>query len=267
MKLHNKLILALSASTLLAGAVSAATTLDYRHEYKEDGSQSDRVKMSTGWTINEKWKTNVGFEIKFKSADPDDAVDRSYLTGAEVDMGLTYKINDNWVLKPGMPVYIDDDENTFKPQLRLQYQSDFGLTSALRVRYEIHNFVGESDDNDDGLGTTSPNGPTNMSGEFLKHEHKLKITYTGAYIVKQLPNLKVSWEANYWESLDDVHQANEENWDYDYGIVIGYQLGNFRPYAEFWNIKDGNSDKTTANPTGGNDHRQGKYRIGLKYYF
>ncbi len=246
----------MSASTLLAGAVSA-TQLDYRHEYKEDGSQSDRVKMGDGWKINNKWKTNVSFEIKFKSEDGDDALDRSYLTGAEVDMGLTYKINDNWVIKPGMPVYIDNNENTFKPQVRLEHQSDFGLKSGLRVRYEIHNYV-----SDDGYTKT------NMDGEDLKHEHKLKITYTGAYKIKPLPNLKVSWEANYWESLDNVHQANEENWDYDYGLKIGYQLGNFRPYAEFWNVKDGNNASSSVSaPNKGNDHRQGKYRIGIKYKF
>ncbi len=258
MKLHNKLILALSASTLLAGAVSA-TTLDYRHEYREDGNQVDRVKLGDGWKINNKWKTNISFEIKFQSEDNDDGdndalLNRSYLTAAEVDMGLTYKINKNWVIKPGMPILLDDNENTFKPQVRLQHKSDFGLTSALRVRYEIHNYV-----NDYTKG--------NMDDEDIKHEHKLKITYTGAYKIKKFPDLKVSWEANYWESLDNVHQANEENWDYDYGLIIGYQLGDFRPYAEFWNIKDGNSDKTTAAPNGGNDHRQGKYRIGIKYYF
>ncbi len=244
MKLHNKLILALSASTLLAGAVSAATSLDYRHEYKEDGSQSDRVKMGDGWKINDKWKTNVSFEIKFKSEDGDDALDRSYLTGAEVDMGLTYKINNNWVIKPGMPVYLDDDENLFKPQVRLQHKSDFGLTSALRVRYEIHNYVFDG-------------AKTNLDGEEVKHEHKLKITYTGAYKIKPLPDLKVSWEANYVESLDNVKLYDGDNWQYDYGLIVGYQLGDFRPYGEIWNVQESSST----------DKRQARYRIGLKYYF
>jgi len=95
------------------------------------------------------------------------------------------------------------------------------------------------------------------TGEKVNNPQKSKVTLTGGYKVKALPNLKLSYEANYVKSLDNVKQFDGEDWEYDYGITVGYQLGNWRPYAEIWN-----SDVSSST-----DERQAKYRAGIKYKF
>jgi len=258
MKLRTKLALAISAS-LLTGAVSASQ-LDFRHEWKgETKQQASRVKLSSGWKLNSDWTTNVGVEMKFAGNNSDSIVDPSFeyesdeefftdteLTETELDLGLTYKVNSNWQIKPGMPIAMTPRKVTFKPQLRVVYKADFGLTTALRYRHEFASYS-DLDDGDTSMKT----------GEKVNNPQKSKVTLTGGYKVKALPNLKLSYEANYVKSLDNVKQFDGEDWEYDYGVTVGYQLGNWRPYAEIWN-----SDVSSST-----DERQAKYRAGIKYKF
>lgn len=240
MKLRNKIALAISAS-ILASAASAAT-LDYRHEWKvESKSQAARIKLGSGWKLNKDWKTNASIEMKMKSDTDEYSFSELVTAGTELDMGLTYKLSKTLQLKPGMPLFIDDDQTTIKPQIRIQHNSKFGLKSALRYRHEFINY-------------------TTDSGKSPQHQQKQKLTYTGAYKIKALPKLSVSWEANYVHSLVDgaILSAGDRNWEWDAGLTIGYKVGNWKPFGEIWTT-DGTSSK--------NSQRQAKYRLGLKYYF
>jgi len=247
MKLQSKVLLAMTASTLIAGAVNAAT-LDFRHEWKVEGDdQASRIKLSHGWKINDDWKTNVGMEMKFAAEDKEEFADDSFLTETELDLGLTYALNKQWQIKPGMPIAMTPTKVTIKPQLRVSHKSSFGLTSALRYRHEFANHV-------EGSGDTNKD-----TGIKQSETQKSKITYTGAYKIKPMPKLLVSWEANYIKSWDNVKLAANDTWEWDAGITFGYKMGNFRPYAEFWSI-DGKQGSSHSN-------RQLRYRLGLKYNF
>jgi len=250
MKLRNKLALAISAS-LMASAATAAT-VDFRHEWKgKNHEEASRVKISTGWDLSENWTTNAGLEMKFASQDKTKTFESPYLTETELDLGLTYKINDNWQFKPGMPIAMTSTKVTFKPQVRMVYKADFGLTTALRYRHEFANYIDDTSDTDYGDSST-------VEGvDKQNNPQKSKVTLTGSYKVESLPNLKLSYEANYVKSWDDVKQFDGDDWEYDYGITVGYQMGNWRPYAELWN-----SDVSSST-----DERQAKYRAGIKYYF
>lgn len=245
MKLRNKVALAISAS-LLASAASAAT-LDFRHEWKaENHEEASRVKLSTGWKIDKSWKANAGVEMKFKSFDKTETLNDTYLTETELDLGLTYKLNKQWQIKPGMPIAMTERKTTFKPQVRVVHKSSFGLTTGLRYRHEFANYSDPTD------------GDTDQStGEKANSPQKSKVTLTGSYKVKALPKLRLSYEANYIKSWDDVYQFDSKDWEYDAGVIVGYQLGNWRPYMEAWTVDEGS--KTSK--------RQARYRVGVKYKF
>lgn len=245
MKLRNKIAIALSTA-ILASAASAAQ-IDFRHEWRSVTYQeASRVKLGTGFKINNDWKTNVGIEMKFASYDKTKTFEDVYLTETELDLGATYKINKNWQFKPGMPIAMTDRKITFKPQVRMVYKADMGLTTALRYRHEFANYSDPTD------------GDTDMeTGEKVNNPQKSKVTLTGSYKIKSLPNLKLSYEANYVKSHNNVKQFDGKDSEYDAGLIVGYQLGNWRPYGEIWDIDQSSS---TAD-------RQLKYRLGIKYKF
>ncbi|MDN2663487.1 oligogalacturonate-specific porin KdgM family protein [Psychromonas sp. 14N.309.X.WAT.B.A12] len=247
MKLQNKLIFAV-ATTVLSGAASAAT-IDFRHEYKADNEQqASRVKLSNNFRPVEDMKdlkVNLGLEMKFASFDKTDTFDDTYLTETELDMGLTYRIG-KWQIKPGMPIALTDRKRTFKPQIRIVYKSDFGLQTALRYRHEFANYSDPTD------------GDTNVeTGNKVNRPTKSKVTLTGSYKVESMPDLKLSYEANYVKSWDKVKQFDNKDWEYDAGIIVGYQFGDWRPFAEIWTVDEGSSSSK----------RQARYRAGIKYSF
>lgn len=246
MKLRNKILIAISASIITSTAV-ASTAIDFRHEWKaEDKKQASRIKLGHGYNIAEDWKGNVGLEMKFRSDDATDTFNNVILTETELDLSVTYKLNNNWQLQPGMPIALTPTKTTVKPQFRVIHKSDFGLTTALRFRYELANFA-----DDDG-------GDKNMdTGDRINQPHKTKTTLTGGYKIQSMPNLKLSYEANYIKSMDNVMQFDGKDWDYDLGLKAGYRLGDWQPFAEVWDVKVSSST----------DERQLKFRAGVKYYF
>lgn len=239
MKLRTKIALAISAS-ILASAASAAS-LDYRHEWKvESKAQAARIKLGTGWKLNKTLKANASIEMKMASDTDAYSFTELKTAGTELDIGLTYQLTKTLQLKPGMPIYMDADETRLKPQIRIQHNSTFGLKSALRYRHEFYNY-------------------TESSGKD-QHQQKQKITYTGAYKIKPLKALKVSWEANYTHSLEEgaILSNGDRNWEWDAGLIVGYKVGNWLPFGELW---------TTDGTSSSSSQRQAKYRLGLKYYF
>jgi len=247
MKLQNKLIFAV-ATTVLSSAASAAT-IDFRHEWRGDNHQeASRVKLSNNFRPIEDMKdlkANIGLEMKFASFDRTKTLDDTYLTETELDLGLTYRIG-KWQIKPGMPIALTDRKRTFKPQIRVVYKADFGLTTALRYRHEFANYSDPTD------------GDTNVeTGQKINRPTKSKVTLTGSYKIKSLPNLRLSYEANYVKSWDKVRQFDNKDWEYDAGLIVGYQLGDWRPFAEIWTIDESSSSSK----------RQARYRAGIKYSF
>jgi len=246
MKLQNKLIFAVATSVLASSAFAAQ--IDFRHEWKaDDHKEASRVKISTGFNIDsvENLKTNLGLEMKFASFDRTKTFENTELTETELDLGLTYTMG-KWQIKPGMPIALTERKRTFKPQIRVVYKSDFGLTTALRYRHEFANYSDPTD------------GDTNAeTGNKENTPQKSKITLSGSYKVKSLPNLKLSYETNYIKSWDHVKQFDNKDWEYDAGVTVGYQFGDWRPYAELWTNDEGSSTSK----------RQAKYRLGVKYKF
>lgn len=279
------------ASTLTAGTLSAASIdyrYEYRAatDYRKNGADQDthvdarhqhRVKIGESFKINDDWKHSSSLEIKFHEdstyVDDDGNIKPAnsgsfyngnwYIYGMELDNTATYKVDNHWSLQVGMPIAWDWDEPnahegdwklkkiTYKPQLRVIYKSDFGLTTGLRYRHEINDFRNHDTD---GLAFGDKDSET---GERLATAQKSKITYTGSYKIEQYPKVDLSWEANYVKSHNNVLLYDDKDWEWDAGIKLGYKFESWKPYVELWSsdISSSSSD------------REAKYRFGVTYSF
>ena len=273
MKLQHKLAVAMTALAISTSA-NAALSFDLRHEIKDSNATNDdnaehasRFKFGDTFKLNDKWGANLSLETKFKSDDPEDFMKDIYVNEMEVDMGLTYNLGGGWLLKPGMPINVGFDEpnnnggqhlyrkkTTYKPQVRIQHTAEFdGLKwkNALRYRHEFTDYR----NNQGGDKTYNSQG---VQTGVDTNQQTIKITLTGQMSFNAAKKVYFAWESNYVKSLEGVKKglANDEDYDFDAGIFLGYQLGNWRPYVEAWNIK---GDDAVSN------RRGNKYRIGLHY--
>ncbi|WP_407047402.1 oligogalacturonate-specific porin KdgM family protein [Vibrio alginolyticus] len=147
-------------------------------------------------------------------------------------------------------------KTTYKPQVRVGYKSSFGLSTALRYRHEFQVYS-------DGAGNKTLTDGTSVSVAGKTVEQG-KWTLTGSYDMRQfdneyLDNVKLSYEINYNKNYDEVRLSDWKDSEWDAGLIVGYQMGDFRPYFELWNVK-GKDGSTT-------DDRQLRTRLGLKYSF
>lgn len=232
-----------------------------------------RVKVGDSFKLNDKWRHSTSLEVKFHGDDTyvnDDGELKAansrgfyngnwYIYGMEVDNTATYKINNNWFLQIGMPIAWDWDEPnanngdwklkkvTYKPQFRVGYKFDFGLTTTLRYRHEINDFRNHRMFGDKDSETN----------ERLENAQKSKITHTGSYKFQQLPKFDFSWEANYVKSLNNVLQYDSKDWEWDAGLKFGYKFDFAKPYVEIW----------TSDISSTSSDREAKYRVGMTYSF
>jgi len=254
---------------------------DYTYDNKDgtsetrhvDARHQHRVKLGDSFKLDDKWKHSTSLEIKFHTDDSYYDADKGevknansksfyngnwYIYGMEVDNTATYTVNSNWYLQVGMPIAWDWDEPnfndgdwkmkkvTYKPQFRVGYKADMGLTTAIRYRHEYSDFR-----------NYERFGDTNEAGDKLESAQKSKITLTGSYKIESLPKLGLSYEANYVKSLDNVLLYDSEDWEWDAGIKVNYKFGSWKPFAELWSsdISSRSSD------------REAKYRVGVAYSF
>ncbi|MCL9774426.1 oligogalacturonate-specific porin KdgM family protein [Vibrio methylphosphonaticus] len=250
------------ALVLLAGS-AAATSLDYRTEYKHESEDwAHRIKISDS-TKAFGGKLAFGVEQKFQSEQNDNELkSQDFWKGvergdSEFSWDWTKSVGESgkWYIQPGMPVTFGSTKTTWKPQFRVGYKADFGLTTALRYRHELQMF------NKNASSATLAGG----AGKVERADSTVqqgKLTLTGSYKFAKdssFKDLKLSYEANYNYNYDDIRLSNDNNWEWDLGIKAGYVIGDFQPYLELWTIKGQDGSST--------DERQLRTRAGIKYSF
>ena len=141
----SKLALALGVAAATLGTVAttanAATfTADYRHEYRSEWGQNfDRICLIGAF------ENGVGFYVdsSFKSGteatnDPEynEGQWGDFVTNAtEMSLWWGYKIQGTgFTVTPGIITESTSETTGYKPYLRLQYNTDFGLWFAIRPR-------------------------------------------------------------------------------------------------------------------------------------
>lgn len=206
-------------------------SFDVRHQYLgEKEFHSSRMKM--GYKLENDFSFDV--EIKFRSKDQTKFMDDLEVNEKELTLGHHHKINDEWILSPGMPVSINDDNNkTYKPQLRLTYKPKEIKTLSLAGRYRLD---------------IKPHETVNR----LRH----RFTYTASY--KPSPNWSWGYEGNYYYSDNSNYLLyDNDRTNYEHNIKINFLGGAWSPYIEFGNV----SVSSTS------DHRELRARAGLRYSF
>ncbi|MDG3085115.1 oligogalacturonate-specific porin KdgM family protein [Vibrio hannami] len=214
-----------AAIVLIASASVSAASLDFRQEYKHDSEDySSRVKIGSGIG-------NIYFGVEaMQKGKPFSEWESK---GNEFDIGYKYKINDKWMLIPGMPVTFFPGSVSYKPQIRVQYKFDSGLVTKLRYRHQFREF---SDDRDSET-----------------------LSYVTANVDYQYDHFQFGLEGNYTKGHDDQVFFDNGDTNWDLGVKIGYkgEDWNWRPYVEFANVS----------VSGTKADRQLRSRVGITYSF
>lgn len=236
----NKILIATTAALLATTAINVnAASVDIRHEYKHGNEKNNnRIKIG-GSTKGEYVKHYYSVEMKFNAREGTYGFEDLERGDSEVVYELKYYVTDQFYLQPGMPITMGEDRVTYKPQLRVGYEFDSGITTKLRYRHEFRDWT-DAENNGDTW-------------------QKSKVTANLDYTWNNM--IQFGLEANY----EKAHEGKEvwrlydnKTWNYDYNLKIGYKNdSNWRPYVEFGNVSESSST----------DKRQLRSRVGLTYSF
>ncbi|MGR5096567.1 oligogalacturonate-specific porin KdgM family protein [Vibrio maritimus] len=234
----NKVTVAL-VSVFATAAVTAAS-LDLRQEYKhDDGSYASRVKI--GSSVGNHY---FGVEAKQKGKPFSDleAGDN------EFEYGYNFNLDEHWRIQTSMPITFGGGQTTYKPQVRVQYKFDSGLTAKMRYRHEFRNYAGDRT-------------ATGRDGDEHGSLNRSKLTANLDY---NWNNWQFGAEANYAEDVfnKDWRMGTNERYEWDYNFKIGYKESDWawRPYVEFGNVQCTSDSLCDSG-------RQLRSRVGVTYSF
>lgn len=241
--------LGLAAVTAFTAANAAKFTIDYRHEYRaEYGENFDRICFITALD------NGIGFYVdsSFKSGSerPDaknDKIPDGYEKGqwgdfatnaTEMSIWYGYKIaGTGFTITPGLVTESVNNATGYKPNLRLQYNTDFGLWFAVRGRYDYWRY-----DND---GADQKNARIDAWVGYNHGNFGINYNYTHM------------WALN--DNADGTTRTMYDNKDsnYEQNLAMNYRMGQWNPYFEI-------GDQSVAN---NRDDRQLRFRVGIQYTF
>ena len=265
----NKIATAVVAATLMtvgATSVSAATwTLDYRHRY-EDLSEHhyDRICVigafdnGIGFYADSSFKS--GSSSSGNSNDPDQWGDLT-TNATELSVYWTYKFEGTgFSIQPGLITESTSETTGWKPYVRLQYNTDFGLWFATRLRYDYWRY---DEDVVYSGSTNSDEDPIAVKG--YKNKSDQKNGRVDLYVGYKYGAWDFSYNFTYMKALND-DDANgkdrvmhdNDDWNYEHEFTVGYKYGNWRPYLQVANLHYGDA-------TG--DLRQTRFAVGVAYTF
>ena len=133
---------ALAAATVANTASAAKFTIDYRHEIRSEYTENfDRICLIGAF------ENGVGFYVdsSFKSGSErpgnpeyEEGQWGDFVTNAtEMSLWWGYKVaGTGFTITPGIITESVSNQTAYKPYLRLQYNTDFGLWFAVRPRYD-----------------------------------------------------------------------------------------------------------------------------------
>lgn len=240
---------ALAAATVANTASAAKFTIDYRHELRSEYSQNfDRICLIGAF------ENGVGFYVdsSFKSGTekPTDARYNEgqwgdFVTNAtEMSLWWGYKIDGTgFTITPGIITESTSDVTAYKPYLRLQYNTDFGLWFAVRPRFDY---------------TRNDTYTVNKAGKEINNPD----TQNGridAWVGYSKGNFGINYNYTYMWVLESGDRKMFDNKDYNYeqNIAMNYRMGQWNPYIEFGDM--------AVNAT--TDDRQLRVRAGIQYTF
>ena len=232
--------LGLAAVTAFTAANAAKITVDYRHDYRTEwGENFDRICFiaaldnGVGFYVDSSVKSGAD---RPGSTDYHDGQWGDFAANAvEMSVWYGYKIG-NFTITPGL-VTETHRMTGYKPYIRLQYNTDFGLWFAVRPRYDYWR-------DDSGEGDA-------------------KNARIDAWVGYNAGNFGINYNYSHIWALNDTVEGKErimwDNKDYNYeqNIAVNYRMGQWNPYFEIGDIAVAADD----------DKRQLRFRAGIQYTF
>lgn len=234
---------ALAAATVANTASAAKFTIDYRHEIRSEYTENfDRICLIGAF------ENGVGFYVdsSFKSGSErpgnpeyEEGQWGDFVTNAtEMSLWWGYKVaGTGFTITPGIITESVSNQTAYKPYIRLQYNTDFGLWFAVRPRYDYAR-------NDD------------TKGDF--HTYRID-----AWVGYNQGNFGINYNYTYMKAdSDDKNHGRgpmfDNDWNnYEQNLAMNYRMGQWNPYIEFGDMAVwGDSDK-----------RQLRVRAGIQYTF
>lgn len=234
---------ALAAATVANTASAAKFTIDYRHEIRSEYTENfDRICLIGAF------ENGVGFYVdsSFKSGSErpgnpeyEEGQWGDFVANAtEMSLWWGYKVaGTGFTITPGIITESVSNQTAYKPYLRLQYNTDFGLWFAVRPRYDYAR-------ND------------NTTGDF--HTYRID-----AWVGYNQGNFGINYNYTYMKA-DSGDKSNgrgpmfDNDWNnYEQNIAMNYRMGQWNPYIEF-------GDMAVSGKT---DDRQLRVRAGIQYTF
>lgn len=237
--------LALAATTAVQTANAAKFTIDYRHEYRTDyGENYDRVCLIGGF------ENGVGFYVdsSFKSWGSDGPGSAEYSDGqwgewtanaTEMSLWWAHKIDGTgFTITPGIITESTSTTTGYKPYIRLQYNTDFGLWFALRPRFDYWRLDDKNADQ--------------------------RNARLDAWVGYSKGNFGINYNYTYMKALNDNHDVerlmyNGKDWNYEQNLAMNYRMGQWNPYIEIGDMAKRDTSKTSG--------RQARIRVGIQYTF
>lgn len=237
------------AAAMITAAQAATFTADYRHEYRgEYGENFDRICLIGAF------ENGIGFYVdsSFKSGSErpnagEDTLPQGYSEGQEGDfvtnateMSLWwgYKIADTgFTITPGIITESTSETTGYKPYLRLQYNTDFGLWFAIRPRYDYWRYDNDKADQKNGR--------------------------IDAWVGYSYGNFGINYNYTYMWALNDNadgstrYMFDNKEHNYEHNIAMNYRFGKWNPYIEIGDISVASN----------RDDRQLRLRLGIQYTF
>lgn len=247
---------ALVATTAVMSTANAAKfTVDYRHEYRSEwGENFDRICFigafdnGVGFYVDSSFKSGSERPTD-KNSEYNDGQWGDFVTNAtEMSLWWAYKFEGTgFTLTPGIITESVSNTTGYKPYIRLQYNTDFGLWFALRPRFDYWRY--DNKDRDQKTGRIDAWVGYSKGNFGINYNYTYMWAINGAW--------KKDSNNNYTTEIVDRNMYDGKDYNYEHNLSMNYRFGQWNPYIEIGDIA----------VSGTSDDRQLRLRVGLQYTF
>lgn len=188
----------------IIGGIAHADTLDYRHEYIDNGKNKDRLKLT------HKFDSGVKFSVEVRWKGAQKPYNNIQGDGHKETIAYDYKLYDFFTVSPELAIQSNENALTYKPAVDLRLNTpSYGYT-GFKFTYE---YTKESE-----------------------NKPKTEVDKSEVYAGKKFGPVDVKLNYTYKQSPDTVLSNNNKN-DSQYRFMLNYDVNkSFTPYLEVANV-------------------------------
>lgn len=200
MKIINKTII----SFFIISGMAHADTLDYRHEYVDNGKKKDRIKLT------HKFDSGVKFSVEARWKGDKKPYNNIKGDGHKETIAYSYKPYYFFTISPEFAIQSNENDLIYKPAIDLKLNApSYGYT-GFKFTYE---YTKESENNP-----------------------KKEVNKSEVYVGKRFGPVDVKLNYTYKQSADTILSNNNKN-DSQYKFMLNYDINkSLAPYMEIANI-------------------------------